>query len=455
MPLRISPSTKSLPQHLIVTAVTLVGAALSLVIVKGSIATSFIALTAISLSLICLHSPEAALHLLVLAMLLSPELGERTIASRGGSGVTIRLDDLLLVLIGLSWLVRMSVHNQLGLFLKTTINQSIFIYLTVCVLATAWGVLAGNTKPLRGFFFILKYFEYYFVYFMLINHLRSKREVERLLLTLLVTCLIINIHGLLQIPGGHRITAPFEGESGEPNTLGGYLVLMTAVSVSLAVYVKRQWLSLLLWGLAGLNTVTILFTKSRGSYLAFLGMGLTLILLTRKKSLLVIVLLGLVIGPFILPTAVKERISYTFTPQRSEHITFGQVALDPSTSARLSSWQDGLEALAHRPILGYGVTGYRFVDSQFLLVLVETGLIGFMAFSGLLLAIIRAGWQSLRQTTNSPMAKSLATGLLAGTAGMIVHSLSANTFIIVRIMEPFWFLAGLAVMTPTLERVNE
>lgn len=448
-------SYKPTPQHLMLAAITLLGSALSLVIVSGSITTSFIVLAALSISLICLHSPEIALHLLVLAMLLSPELGQRTLAARGGSGVTIRMDDLLLVLIGLSWLVRMTVHNQLGMFLKTTLNRPIFIYLAVCLLATAWGVLTGTLRPIRGFFFILKYFEYYFVYFMLVNHLRHQEEVERFLFTLLVTCLIIDIHGLLQIPGGQRVSAPFEGEPGEPNTLGGYLVLMTALSVSLALYVERHWLSLLLWGLAGLNTITLLFTKSRGSYLAFLAMGFTLIVLTRKKSLLVITLLGLVIGPFILPEPVRERIRYTFIPQRSEHITVGQVALDPSTSARLSSWQNGLEALVSRPFLGYGVTGYRFVDSQFLLVLVETGVIGFVAFAGVILAVIRVGRHSLSQAANSPVAKALATGLLAGTAGMIVHSLSANTFIIVRIMEPYWFLTGLAAMAPSLEKNRE
>jgi len=447
-------STGITPQHLMLATLTLVGTALSLVIAAGSITTSFIILAALVICLICLQSPETALHLLVFAMLLSPELGERTTAARGGSGVTIRLDDLLLVLIGLSWLFRMAVHDQLGLFLKTTINRPIFIYLTVCLLATAWGVLTGELKPIRGFFFILKYFEYYFVYFMLVNHLSRQSQLERLLLSLLITCLIIDIHGLLQIPGGHRVTAPFEGEAGEPNTLGGYLVLMTAVCVSLALYLQKPWLSLLLWGLAGLNTVTLLFTKSRGSYLAFLGMGLTLILLTRKKTLMVIALLVLMIGPFVMPQAVRDRIRYTFTPQRSTHITVGRVALDPSTSARLSGWQIGLEELVSRPFLGFGVTGYRFVDSQFLLVLMETGLVGFTAFTGLILAIIRAGRQTLRQAATA-QSKALATGMLAGTAGMLVHSLSANTFIIVRIMEPFWFLAGLVVMAPILEKNHE
>ena len=41
---------------------------------------------------------------------------------------------------------------------------------------------------------------------------------------------------------------------------------------------------------------------------------------------------------------------------------------------------------------------------------------------------------------------------LAGYIGLLVHALGANTFIIVRIMEPFWFFAGIITVLPMLER---
>jgi hypothetical protein len=42
-------------------------------------------------------------------------------------------------------------------------------------------------------------------------------------------------------------------------------------------------------------------------------------------------------------------------------------------------------------------------------------------------------------------------GFIAGFVGLLFHGLGANTFIIVRIMEPFWFMAALVVMIPKLE----
>jgi hypothetical protein len=48
--------------------------------------------------------------------------------------------------------------------------------------------------------------------------------------------------------------------------------------------------------------------------------------------------------------------------------------------------------------------------------------------------------------------KRLTIGFLAGFIGLLFHALGANTFVIVRIMESFWFLAGIIVILPKLER---
>ena len=52
---------------------------------------------------------------------------------------------------------------------------------------------------------------------------------------------------------------------------------------------------------------------------------------------------------------------------------------------------------------------------------------------------------------NTPFFKGLAIGFFAGYIGLLFHALGANTFIIVRIMEPFWFFAGIIAVLPALE----
>src|SRR5678816_4344732 len=134
-------------------------------------------------------------------------------------------------------------------------------------------------------------------------------------------------------------------------------------------------------------------------------------------------------------------------------VRVGAVGLDPSTSARLISVKQAYEGFTNRPILGYGVTGFAFMDQQFARTLVETGIVGLATFLALIWALLKAGIHSFR-TLTEPEDRGLALGFIAGTFGMLGHALGANTFIIVRIMEPFWFFAAIVVALPGLAQAE-
>jgi len=106
-------------------------------------------------------STEIALYILIFSMLLSPEfvVGSTEGASLG-RGVTLRLDDFLLVILGLSWLAKMAINKELGLFLKTPLNKPIAYYIIICLVSTLLGAMFGRVHLKTGFFFVLKYFEY-------------------------------------------------------------------------------------------------------------------------------------------------------------------------------------------------------------------------------------------------------------------------------------------------------
>ncbi|MGD8434771.1 MAG: hypothetical protein PVI73_11725, partial [Syntrophobacterales bacterium] len=85
--------------------------------------------------------PEAGLYLVIFSMLLSPEIiaGEVGNIASTGRGFTLRLEDFLLVFIGLSWFARTALDKTTGLFKKTPLNQPIAAYILACFLATLWG----------------------------------------------------------------------------------------------------------------------------------------------------------------------------------------------------------------------------------------------------------------------------------------------------------------------------
>ena len=208
-------------------------------------------------------STDAGLYLLICSMLLSPEFGGGgleggdTTASRG---VTIRSEDMLLVLLGFAWLIRTAIHKDLGLFRPSPLNGAIGIYVAVYLFATLAGFIAGHVRGVTGFFYVLKYVEYFIVYFIVVNNLESRDQLKRYLFVMLATAFIVCITASAQIPGGGRVSAPFEGERGEPNTLGGYLLLVGAVSAGLAMSLPKEKIARYLWLLVGFMLLPFMFT---------------------------------------------------------------------------------------------------------------------------------------------------------------------------------------------------
>lgn len=417
------------------------------------------AVVAIAVFIVCFVSTEASLYLLVLSMLLSPEIGmgglsggASTTASRG---VTIRTEDLLLVVMCFAWLVRAAVHKDLGVVRETPLNRPIAAYIVACVLATGMGLILGYVSGITGAFYVLKYIEYFVVYFIVANNLQSRAQIRRLTIVMLATAFIVSIVALAQIPSGvTRVSAPFEGEAGEPNTLGGYLLLVGSVAAGLLMTVQRRRPRMLLVGLLMILIVPFLLTLSRGSYLALPFCYITLIVLKRSNRFLMIgTFIALIaVGALAAPQVVKDRIMYTVNQGATGHhrVQVGNVQLDSSTSARLQSWEEALTDWAASPIWGYGITGYRFLDAQYPRVLVETGILGGASFAILIFAVYRQGY-GLYNSTSDPLYAGLAIGLLSGLTGLLIHAVGANTFTIVRIMEPFWLLTGLVVSANRLQ----
>jgi O-antigen ligase len=438
---------------LAVILVTLVG---GIYLPQISIGIAFAAIGAIILALICFMSPALGLYILICAMLLGPQFGTggADITSSRSRGITLRLDDFLLLIIGFSWFLSTAIHKEKGLFLKTPINRYIGYYFLACLVSTLIGYMMGRVKGLAGIFFVLKYFEYYIVYFMAVNYLKEKRQMERLVWTMLIVCLIVCLIAMYQIPSGIRVSAPFEGKEGEPNTLGGYLVLILSIVLGLLFSnygTKKQ--KIFFGVLIFFILITLGATLSRSSWVALGPMLLALICFSKRKLVVIMPLIFLVIvTAFLLPSTVKERALFTVSQKAEEgQLKVGGVRIDTSTSARLSSWKNVLTRdFIEQPLIGYGITGYYFVDAQYPRVLAETGLLGLFFFIALLVAIYRNARQTWRRYADDPFYLGISTGFLAGFFAMVTHAIGANTFIIVRIMEPFWFLTAIVIMIPQI-----
>ena len=412
---------------------------------------------ALAVFLIVFVRTEFGLYLVIFSMLLSPQLGSGGMVAEGRR-IVIRSEDILLLVVAFSWLAKTAVNKELGLTLKTPLNWPIVAYVAATAIATLVGYMTGTVAGFGGAFYVLKYVEYFVVYYMVVNNLIDRRQAWRLVAAAFLTAVIVSLIGMTMIPSGQRVSAPFEGKEGEPNTFGGYLLLLIAMAAGVALETKHLQTRAIYLGLTGLMSIPFLFTLSRTSYVgAIPAMGALAVLSSRRRLMIGALAVAIVASPAalaFLPDSVTKRVRYTFEPERGQPtVRVGAVGLDPSTSARLISVKQAFDGFTNRPILGYGVTGFAFMDQQFARTLVETGIIGFATFLALIWAVIKAGMYSLR-TLTVPEDRGLALGFVAGTFGLLGHALGANTFIIVRIMEPFWFFAAIVVALPGLTQAE-
>jgi O-antigen ligase len=394
-----------------------------------------------------------AIYLIIFSMLLSPEIG--TGADAGGRPVTVRLEDLILVIVGISWLARTAYRKELGLLKKSPLNQAMAAYCLAALIATLVSGLTTEVNWLRALMFLAKYAEYFVLYFLVLTTIRTRSDIRHYLAAALVTCTIVALIGIVQIPAGARVSAPFEGENGEPNTFGGYLVFMLAIAsgfylTSVSFRERAAWMAF-----GTLIFIPLLYTLSRSSWMAALGMVAAFVIFGPGKSHLVTAgAVALLLYPILAPRAVVDRIEYTFRqPEARGQMMIGRWRLDTSSSARIESWKLGLEGWAKRPITGYGVAGYYFMDAQYLTILTETGILGLAAFAWLAWCLWRTALDRFRNASDR-FSKGLALGFLAGYVAMLIHGIGANTFIIIRIMEPFWLLTALVVALPETEESN-
>lgn len=396
------------------------------------------------------------LYLLIFAMLFSPEISTGISTGKtggeGGSGIVVRLEDVIMAAVVLGWILRSAYMGQHFGIIKTPVNAAIWLYIGASIIATLFGLLRGSVRFfLVGLFHNLKYFEYFLLYFMILAHVRRKEVIVRMIWAMFIAFFLAMIYGYTQIESGGRVCAPFDAE---PNTFGGYIILLMCLAGGIALNDRRVRVRAVMIFLLLFAVPPLLFTLSRASYLALIVGLLSFLVVSRHRILIAAVIIGLIaammLGLPILPEKVQERVAGTFEEETEVHIRVAGIDFDASASARLISYKQAVKKWVRSPVFGYGVTGTHFIDGQYPRLLVETGIAGLSAFLFIfwrLLAQVRNIYQNMQES----FLKGASMGFFCGIIAMLAHAVSANSFIILRIAEPFWLLAGLILLIPRLE----
>ncbi|MDD5431751.1 MAG: O-antigen ligase family protein [Candidatus Omnitrophica bacterium] len=403
-----------------------------------------------------LIKPDIGLAIIIISMLFSPEVVLGKISSRT---VILRIEDIFLVVVVLASLIRIALTKDIGKFFKTRLTLLFFSYIGACVISIIIALTFNSQINVpKSIFITAKYFEYFLLFLIVRDNLTSLRQSKIFIGIFLITALFVSMHANIFVQQKKeagstffRASSPFQTkEGGEPGTLGGYLIFMIAVTGGLLVFARSLGMRVFLVVLLALMFRGLVYTLSRGSYAALFPMLFFLSFFTRKKIILYFTIAFMVLSVLFMPKIVKERLKETVVQIGASFI------LETSPKERLDSWKLVItKRFPKSPIFGHG-PGRYFIDSQLFTVIAETGLLGLILFSWILIRVFRMAKHSLSLAAEEDgYSRGLTAGFLAGFVGLLIHSLGANTFIIIRIMEPFWFLAAVVLMLPRLNRIPQ
>jgi putative inorganic carbon (HCO3(-)) transporter len=240
--------------------------------------------------------------------------------------------------------------------------------------------------------------------------------------------------------------------------MGGNLVILLPFPLAALAFGWKQIDRLQRFGLiaaATLMTGVLILTKSRGAWMAFGGILAVLSLLRWRRGwilLLAILTAGLVSIPLFGLSNLMEALT-------------ANDALG-GLDGRLEIWSRAVYLIRDYPVTGIGmgtfvnvVDGqypfFRFLPGQivhahnlFLQVAVDLGLLGLIAWLGILIGVITISWKIYRQgfTSQESSVTGLGVGLLCSHLALSIHGLTdAVTWGMVRTAPLVWGLWGVTV----------
>ena len=295
-------------------------------------------------------------------------------------------------------------------------------------------------------------------YFTLVYLLRTRRDLDLLLGSFLLGCLIAAVSGWLGYGeelfgaryGGERLA----GEGGNPNLLAFNLLIAIAVALSFYFTTRSMAWRLFNLGAVGVMLVAITATASRSGLLAAVVLGVFWTYRYRARML-----------RYAIPVALLVATTVVLIPessiQRYQTISVEGVQTEYSARGRLEMWYGTFRAFLYNPLTGVGVGRWKAwageiegvravgIHNAFLRVLADAGLLGFVPFT-LIVAFTwtafararRLARRAPRGNPNLPILELRVSMLQIGLAAVLVMSMFQPT----NQHKGLWLMAALSTI---------
>jgi O-antigen ligase len=366
-------------------------------------------------------------------------------------------DELLLVLIFLAWPVQMALRGKLT-YRLTPLDFPICLYVAVALFL----FLVRSPHPGIAVEGLRVYVEYLLWFFVGSNLLLNKDQARALVNWLVALGTLVALHGVYQYIIGVPIPETWVDSTetvrtrvfsivGSPNVLGSFLVLLIPVTVSQLLSARGRAQKYLYTLCLAPMALSLIFTFSRGAWLAMVG-ALTIYGLIYNWRILLALAAAAYTAPKLVP-AIGSRIGYMLSPA---------YLLSSARAGRVARWNAAINKVKNNPLTGEGfgrfggavaarhIPSSNYVDNFYLKTAAESGLIGIAALAWLLLSGVRCALNTYRRL-NDPYLKGLAGGLIAGLLGVLLHNGVENIFEVPMMTTYFWLLLGMTAALPHLK----
>ncbi len=398
------------------------------------------------------------------------EIGGETLDHIGGpSGFLVSLMTMAIAAGYAVWIANRRSDDKPSLYVHKDITVPALIYLFALLVSIFQAVnarLSVTDLFMEAQFFLL--------YFYVVNHLRNWNGV-RLIFNAVAVCLLLesalillqfftgfefSALGVKSWTTGSRLaSAAFRpaGTLGSANAAATILAVCTSLTFAAFLADGRVANKKLALAATALGMPALVLTQSRSVGVAFVAGMLVLVLQAARKGIKTQVILLLLAAAVVAGIGFREVIVERFTTDDNgsaqSRLWYGQLAFNmikahPWTGIGLNnSWevQDGyypIELLRIEP-------DYRYIiHNKYLLIWVETGLLGLLAFVWLLLAACRRLVRMLVCAT-TPHVSIAVTGLLVAL-GIYMFHMAFDPFNARARLELLWLLLALIASTSQL-----
>jgi putative inorganic carbon (hco3(-)) transporter len=228
-------------------------------------------------------------------------------------------------------------------------DSSLFLMLLLWLMFCVSTIFAiDQTEALAQLIQTSKIFLMIFVSIILIN---DAKKLRYLFLIIALSLGLIGIKGgiwAILSGGSQRVYGPAGTFIGDNNDLALALNMGLPMLFYLSKDESRRWLKLLLKFAFALNIVAIVFTYSRGGFLALALVLFLLMIKAKYKSMAVITLsMGCVLGLWLIPAKWTDRMN---TIQTYEE--------DRSAMGRINAWHMAWNLALDRPFTGGGFEAF-------------------------------------------------------------------------------------------------